>query len=233
MTGQDNEPDFAAWARTWQDDAQQAASAEHIRAYVTKRSRTVRMFMVVDFIIAAVALPVVGYLWWIADNAVERLSMLGLAAITIAAVAFGFWNWSAVVRTAASTTADYVALSSERLRRMRIMHRAGWAVLAAQLAVFTVWTRNRLYGPGIELDAAAERFAWLWLAGFVIVAALSLAWFGRWLARDSARFERLRLELESEAIDQLSAASTSVGDNTRITSAGARATRKPRRPPLR
>lgn len=232
MTAQQNEPDFAAWARTWQDDAQQAASAEHIRDYVTKRSRTVRMFMMVDFTIAAVALPVLGYLWWIADNAIERLSMLGLAAITVFAVAFGFWNWRAVVRAAASTTADYVVVSSERLRRMRVMHRAGWVVLGAQLAVFTVWTRNRLYAPGIEVDPAAERFAWLWLAGFVLVAAASLAWFGRWLNRDCARFERLRLELEAEPPDQLSAASTSVGDNTRITSVGARATRKPRRPPL-
>jgi hypothetical protein len=201
MTAEDNRDDFATWARTWQDDTRAPASDAQIRDYVTRRGGTVRMFMTVDAIIGAVALPVLGYLWWVADNDVERLSMIGLASITVAAVAFGWWNWSAVVRAAAVTTADFIVVSSERLRRMRLVSRAGWAVLAAELVVFCIWTRHRLYGAGVPVDPAAERFAWLWLGGFTIVAAISLLWFGSWLTRDAERFDKLRRELESERPD--------------------------------
>lgn len=158
--------------------------------------------------------------------------MIALASIVIAAVTFSWWNWSGALRAAASTTAEYVLVSAGHLRRLRAAWLLGWAVLAAEVVVFVLWIRNRLYSTGGPVDADAERFAWLWLAGFTIAAAVSLLWFGRWLARDAARLERLRRALDSGAVDQLTAASTSVGNNTPIRSAGASAIRKPRRPPL-
>jgi len=41
-----------------------------------------------------------------------------------------------------------------------------------------------------------ELLAWGWLFGFCSAAAIALAWFGRWITRDAARFEALRRELE-------------------------------------
>lgn len=203
MTTHDDHPDFGRWRRTWQDGsaAPASASADRIRAYVTRRGRLMRAFMITDLAIGAVAAPVIGYLAWAADDAVERFSMLGLALITVAAVAFGRWNWSAVGQETAATTADFVALSVARLQRMRVAFKLGWAVLAAQVVTFAIWIGNGLYrGPG-PIDAGAERFAWTWLAGFALVAALSLLWFGRWLSRDAARFAELRRELEGKGRD--------------------------------
>jgi len=230
MTADDKQPDFSMWAKTWQEDAPPSASAQQIRDYVTKRARLLRLFRFVDLAIGAVALPVIGYLAWFADNDVERISMIGLGSVVVAAIAFGWWNWSAALHAAARSTADYVTVSAEHLRRMRLAWRLGWVILAAEVVVFVIWIRNRLYGAGGAVDPFAERFAWLWLAGFTAIAIVSLIWFGRWLSRDSARLERLRSELDAD--DQLTAASTSVGANTRIKSGGARAIKNPRRPPL-
>ena len=200
MTGNDNDADFAKWSRAWQDDSHPPASADVIRDHVMRRSRLLRAFRYTDLIIGGVALPVVVYLAWVADNDVERMSMTALASIIVAAVAFGWWNWSAALRGAAGTTVDYLAVSADHLRRLRIAWRVGWAVLVAEVVVFVIWIRNRLYAGDGAVDAAAERFAWLWLAGFTAVTILSLIWFGRWLTRDSARLARLRRELESESI---------------------------------
>jgi hypothetical protein len=198
MTAPDSHPDFAKWAQTWQDDTHTPAAAELIRDYVRRRGRLLRLLRFIDVAVGVVALPVVAYLAWVADSDVERMSMIGLASIVIAAAAFGWWNWSAALSAAASTTTDYVAVSAGHLRRMRLAWLLGWAVLAAEVVVFIIWIRNRLYATGGPVDPDVERFAWLWLTGFTMVAAVSLLWFGRWLSRDAARFERLRRELESE-----------------------------------
>ena len=203
MTMDDKHTDLAEWTRAWQADAPQpTATVEIIRDYVRRRSRLVRAFILTDLAIGAVALPILGYLASKAETHVDRWSMIGLATITISAIAFGWWNWSGVPRAATGTTAEYVTVSGERLRRMRIAWRAGWAVLAAEIIVFTIWIRDRLYASGDPTDAA-ERFAWTWLAGFTMVAAISLLWFGRWLTRDADRFRRLRSELQ---LDQPSVA---------------------------
>jgi hypothetical protein len=196
MTMDDKHTDFAEWARAWQGDAPQpTATVEIIRDYVRRRGHLVRAFIFADLAIGAVALPLLGSLAWTAQTHIDRWSMIGLAAITLAAMAFGWWNWSGVRRASTATTANYISVSSERLRRMRIAWRAGWAVLAAELVVFTIWIPDRLYAGGEPSDFS-ERFAWTWLAGFTMAAAISLLWFGRWLTRDADRFERLRTDLE-------------------------------------
>jgi hypothetical protein len=197
----DHHHDFAQWARTWQDSTRETASADTIRDYLSRRRSLVRAFRSADLVVGAVALPVIGYLAWTADTDAGRIAMIGLASITIAAVAFGWWNWSAALRAASVATVGYVAASAEHLRRLRLAWRFSWAVLAGEVVMFVIWIRERLGARNVSVDADAERFAWLWLAGVTLVAAVSLMWFGRWLTRDTERFERLRRELEAEASD--------------------------------
>ena len=195
MNAQD--PNFSAWAEDWQAGAPSAeASADRIRKYVTRRGVIVRSFMAADFVVCAIALPVLGYFAWVADDSVERVAMLGLAAITVAATSFSWWNWRGTVGKAATTTAEYVAISAERLRQLRRGLRIAWIVLSAQVVVFTVWIWNRLYTSATPPDAQVAQFSWAWLAGFTFVAVVSLMWFGRWIARDAERFEALRRQLE-------------------------------------
>ena len=121
--------------------------------------------------------------------------MTSLTLITIATVLFGWWNRRGVLRSRATTMADYVAISTERLRRMRMAWCIGWMVLAAQVAVFTIWLWNRLYAGTTPPSINAERFGWGWLAGMTIAAVVALLCFERWIRRDEKRFEALRREL--------------------------------------
>jgi hypothetical protein len=122
--------------------------------------------------------------------------MLALASITVAAVMLGWWNRRGVLRSSATTIADYVAISAERLRRMRMAWRLGWMVLAAQVFFFTIWIWDRLYSGARTVSPGEARFAWSWLSLFTLLAVGALVMFGRWLRRDAERFDELKRELE-------------------------------------
>jgi hypothetical protein len=147
-------------------------------------------------VIAGAAIPVLVYIAVTTEQDVERLAMLSMITITVAAVVFGWWNRRGVLRSSATTVAEYVAISAERLRRMRAALTIGWLMLAAEVVIFSIWSWNRLYSGPAPPDAGVERFMWLWLAGLTLAAMIGLLYCGRWLTRDTARFESLRRELE-------------------------------------
>jgi len=189
--------DFQQWTKEWQADTpRDVTTEEQIRHYVKRRSGLLWSFAVSDFVIGGIALPVLVYFGMAARSEVERLTMISLASITIVAVGFGWWNWRGVLKSSAASTAEYLAISAERLRRLRMAWRIGWGVLTAEVVVLSIWIWDHLYSGARPHDAGAERFAWNWLAGFTLVAIVALVWFGRWITRDAARFEALRRELE-------------------------------------
>jgi hypothetical protein len=190
--------DFQQWTKEWQAGTpREVATEEQIRHYVKRRSGLLWSFFVADFVIAGIALPVLVYLVVAARSDIERASMFSLVVITVATVGFGWWNWRGVLRSSAATTAEYLAVSAERLRRMRLAWRIGWLVLSAQFAVFTIWIWEQLYSGRLPYNPRAERFAWSMLGGMTIAAVIGLIIFGRWIRRDTNRFEALRRELDS------------------------------------
>ena len=112
------------------------------------------------------------------------------------------------------------------LRRLRLAWRIGWVVLAGEVVVFVIWIWDHLYSGARPHDVGAERFAWGWLAGFTLVAIVSMVWFGRWITRDAERFEA------SAARTRVTRRRASSHRRQRARSPGASDTRKPRRPPL-
>jgi hypothetical protein len=186
------------WAADWQAAPYDIESAEQIRHYVKGRTGFFWSLAVADFVIGGIALPVLVYLGWATDSMVERMSMMGLTSITIATVMFGWWNRRGVLRSSATTTAEYLAISAERLRRLRQAWRIGWVVLAAQVIVFTIWIWDRLYWRAVPAPDGAAQFSWTWLIGFSALAIVGLVSFGRWINRDAARFEALKHELEND-----------------------------------
>jgi hypothetical protein len=194
MTSQDDR-DLKQWTADWQAAPDHADSAGQIRQYVTQRTGLLWSFAVAEYAIGAVALPVLAYLAYVTNSAVERMAMIGLSSVTVAAVIFGWWNRRGVLRSSATTIAEYVAISAERLRRMHMAWRIGWVVLAAEGVVFPIWIWNRLYSGPAAPPAGAERFAWSWFGLFMLLATVGLILFGRWINRDAARFEALRREL--------------------------------------
>jgi hypothetical protein len=192
MTTREDHRAFAEWSREWQTTGTSApAPAAEIRDYVRRRGSVVRSFLVADLAIGAVMLPVLVFLAIRADQPVERVAMLALATITIGAVAFGWWNWRGIISSSAVSVSEYVALSLERLRRMRLAWRFAWVVLASEVIVFTIWIRDQ---------PSAGVFAWAWLIGFSLAAAIGLVVFGRWLRRDAARFDALRRSIVSDQV---------------------------------
>lgn len=189
--------DFQRWARDWQQAGpRDIATEEQIRHYVKRRGDLVWVWLATELAVGGVALPILAYFGWMARSDVERFAMLGLGLMTVAAMCFSWWNWRGALRFSAATTAEYLAISAERLRRLRVAWRVTWVVLAGEVLVLTIWIWDHFYWRTITHDAADETWAWGWLVGFSLAAVLGLIWFGRWLTRDEARFERLRKELE-------------------------------------
>jgi hypothetical protein len=131
-----------------------------------------------------------------ATDLVERWAMALLAVITITAVSVGWWNWRGSLLASAKTTAEFVAVSAERLRRMRQAWRIGWIVLIAEVAVFTVWIWNMLYAGARDHTPFAERFSWGWLAFMSLAAVVFLLRTDRWIRRDEEKFAILKRELD-------------------------------------
>jgi hypothetical protein len=202
MTTPDEHRKFAEWARDWQADApHQATTAGEIRRYVKRRSGLMWSFVITDCVIVSIALPILVYSAVVARDQVEQLTMSSLALITIATAVFSWWNWRGVLRASSSSVADYIEVSRERIRRMRFAARVAWIVLIAELIVFSIWIRNRLYFSGVPTSKSEEFFAWAWLIGFALAFIAGLIAVGRWQARDAVRFEALRQELEGSVDD--------------------------------
>lgn len=184
------------WAADWQAAEPTVESAEQISHYVKKRTGLIWSFLVTDFVIGGIALPILAYVGWMSESDVERFAMMGLASITVAAIGFGWWNWRGVLRSSATSVTEYIAISAERLRRLRMAWRIAWVVLAGEVIVFSVWLWDMFYSGARPHDPGAERFGWTWLGGFTLLAIAGLLYFGRWIRRDAERFEALRRELE-------------------------------------
>jgi predicted transporter len=197
MTTEDD-LELKQWAADWQAAPDDPASADKIRQYVARRGRLLWSFAIADAVVGGIALPVVLYRAFVSRSGVERLAMLGLALITVVAVMFGWWNRRGVLRSSATTMTDFVAISAERLRRMRMAWRAGWFVLIAQVVVFSIWIWDRVHSSTSPLAPGYDTFAWGWLAGFTLLAGFGMAKFGRWVSRDAERFEALKRELERD-----------------------------------
>jgi hypothetical protein len=196
MSRQDDR-DLQQWQQDWQAGQPHGITTEEqIRQYVKRRGGLIRSFVVGDFVIGGIALPVLAYLGLYAHSDVDRIAMFSLGYMTIAVVGFSWWNWRGVLRASAATTAEYVAISAERLRRMRLAWRVALAVLFAEVVILTPWTWSHLYSGARAHGRCAEVFAWAWLSGVTLAAVVALAWCRRWLNRDAERFAELRRELE-------------------------------------
>lgn len=194
MTSRDDR-NLKQWTDDWQAAPYDVESAEQIGHYVKQRTGLLWSFAIADFVIGGLAVPVLVYRGVTSPSGAERFAMWSLAWITVAAIIFGWWNRRGVLRARATTVAEYVAISAERLRRMRLALRIGWFLLVAQDIAFSFWIWNRVYSGAQAFSIDAERFAWSWLAGMTIAAVIGMLYFGRWIRRDEERFEALRREL--------------------------------------
>jgi hypothetical protein len=191
----DNDPELKEWTSDWQA-GEPESSADALRLYAQGRRGFMWTWVMIELTIGGIAVPLLGYMGWMATDQVERWAMYLLVLITVAAMCTGWWNWRGSLLASARTTAEYVAVSTERLRRMRQAWRIGWVMLAAQTAVFSVWIWNLLYAGPAAPTLFSERFAWAWLAFMSLSAVAFLMWMDRWIRRDEEKFASLKRELD-------------------------------------
>jgi hypothetical protein len=191
-----SEIDLQALAADWQAPEAPASPAERIREHVRRRGRMFTMWAAVEVVIGTVFLTFLGHRAVTHPDPIEKLAMGLLAAITAAAMAFGLWNWRGTLGSSAEDTRTFVALSAERSRRLARAVRAGWVLLAAQVAVFVPWVSHRLYGDGRPPSSEIELFAWGYLTVITALAVVFLLALQSWSRRDAAAFDEIRRELD-------------------------------------
>lgn len=191
----DNDPELKEWASDWQTGHEQATPGDAVRQYTRRRGRFLAAWMVSEIGIGGIALPLLAYVGWAATDSAERLALTAFTSLTIGTMWFSAGSWSGVIDSSARTTTEFVALSVRRLHHMRQAWQIGWGLLATEVIVFSIWIWNHFLGGGSHTEAA-ERFAWGWLAGVTAIAVVYLIASGRGIAREAARFESLRRDLE-------------------------------------
>lgn len=192
----DKDPELKEWASDWQAGHVQAAPGDAVRQYTRRRGRFLAAWMFSEFVIGGIGLPLLASIGWAATDSAERLAMTALVSATIGTMWFSAGSWSAAIDSSARTTTEFVVLSVRRLHHMRQAWQIGWGLLATEVIVFAIWSWNHFSGGGRSHTEAAERFAWGWLAGVTAIAVVFLIASGRGIARDAARFESLRRDLE-------------------------------------
>lgn len=176
------------WIDDWHAAGPAAPSVEAIAIRVRKRTRTMKLWLTSEAVVATVALAFLSYRAIIDPDPFEKLAMALLGLIAVSGLAVSWWLWRGMWRASAETTSAFLALQIARAGRLRRYLLIGWAILAAEVAVFVPWIGHRLYGRGTLADPSVEWFAWSFLTTWVLIAVVGLLAAMRW-----ARHEREQL----------------------------------------
>ncbi|MFN0178210.1 MAG: hypothetical protein ACKVZ0_05385 [Gemmatimonadales bacterium] len=177
----------AGWtelARTWigGDDAGTSAEAA-IRRSVDRQSIQMRLVVVGEVLITAATLAVV---WWVlaTEREVVRLGwVLGAVLHTAVIWAFVMWNRRGIWGPLSQSTAEYLRLAKERLRRQRQCGDFALGLIGVELLALFLWSINAAAGAGPRLGIA--------LVPPGAVSGIAIWWAVRYRARAIDRLERL------------------------------------------
>lgn len=196
MTGSDLE--LRDWMNAWQaaEDAPEPAAREALLRQVKRRTLGLALLAASEAALTAGTLALLAWLVRRSPYAVDWALAAGLAFLALGALAFTVWNRRGVWRAPAETTAALLAFSLARARRRQRGLRAGWWLLAAELALFVPWIWLRLVEATGAPPAGAD-LAWSYgfLAFWIGGAAAILAALVRWTRREVRHLEALRREL--------------------------------------
>jgi hypothetical protein len=183
MNGRD--VDWTAWTSDWRDIDSTSASSSLARR-VRSRGRLLRAWAIAEAVLVVVAVAALAAVAVTTASLVDRVAMLALAVVCMAAGAFAWWNWRDVWHPHAESVRAFVEISVLRCRRLRRAIAAGWWLLVVEIACFVPW---------LALRPQAGR-----LRGFVLLSVLAAAGMAllvsmRWWVR---REERAIAPLEDE-----------------------------------
>lgn len=192
--------ELQTWMADWQAVAPASGPAEQIRRHARSRNRMATLWVASEWGIGLGALVFLVHRILTQGDPMEQVAMGLLALVTASALGFTWWNWYGALGSQGESTRTYVTLSIERTRRFARAVRAGWVLLAVELAIFTPWVAYRLYSQDPVASPSRQAFGWAWLAGMTALGAAGLVALERWTAREARQLERLRTELEDDAV---------------------------------
>ena len=195
------EQDLREWMDDWLSDAGTSTpivAAEEIRNHVRRRERVLALWAAADAVMGLAFLTFLVRRAITDPDPVEKLAMGLLVAIVVAVLGFAWWNWRSGLRASAESTSAFLAIALDRSRRLRLSIRAGWVVLAAEVAVFAPWIWYHLHEEGSAPTVERAAAAWGFLAGMVGLGAIALLLVRAWAHRDARRIEGLRREIEGD-----------------------------------
>jgi hypothetical protein len=112
-----------------------------------------------------------------------------------AIAAFEVYNWRGTLGASAGTTSAHLSLALDRSRRLQKGLRAGWPLLASEVAVLAPWIWYQLHGNGATPTIGQSLFGWGLLISLTGAGGLALILLQRRARRDAASLESLRWEI--------------------------------------
>jgi len=189
------DPELASWMEDWQSGGSEPAAEEReaIRRRVKRRTRGLILLAAGELVFSA---GVLAFLLGFAlrhPHPADRLTMAGLALITLSALGFAAWNRRGLWKARAETTAAFLDLSLVRCRRRQQSLRFAWGMLAVEAALFVPWIWHRLHLDRSTPPSPAEYLgAYGFLAAVCAVTAVVLVGLERWTRRELRQLEAMR-----------------------------------------
>jgi hypothetical protein len=175
------DPDIDRWAAGWRDSVPPVADLARL---ARRERRVIRLWIAMDWVVAAGLLAFAAWLWFDDGSPAMRFAAGGIAALTVAALAFVTHNWRGSLAADRASAADFLAQARRRSRARLRYVRFGWWVLVADLIVIAgaASIEVREHGPERMLPMLATA------ALATGAAAAALAW---WERREKRRARHL------------------------------------------
>ncbi len=195
-TGQDTE--LRTWMEEWQAEADTPLDLrETILRRVRRQSFYQKAWAIGE---AAVAMLMTAFLVWVGattPHAADVVVVVAFLLLQAWAVAYGYRVRRGLWRPKDESAAAFIDLSLRRCEQRLKLVRAGYFVLAIEVAVFLpwIWIRTRPDGTPPASLLATRPGAYAYLGVFVVAALAALVYVGRRTRRDLDALHDLKRSL--------------------------------------
>lgn len=200
----EGDPELQAWKAAWQAPEQESPGGtgtlpEALRRQVRRRSLALRWMTTGEAVFTLLAVVLLGSLARSLGTPLDFFTLTAFALLAAGAFGFSLWNRWGLWRPSAESTLAYLDLALLRCRRRRRGLRAGWVLLALEVALYVPWIAHRLAlnagHPGRGFSPLASYGL---LAGAAGLTAAILAALGVRTRREQAALEELRRGMVEE-----------------------------------
>lgn len=196
-----HDEELEGWRSAWRADegVRTAIDPEAVRRDARRKGRRLVLLTISETLLAVAGLVALGVVGWRSRDRADAVATGALGILVLFHSGLALFHRRGILGTpSAETTRALLDLAIVRGERRLREVRAGWALLAIEIAVFVPWIWHRLTADGPP-DAATFAGSYGFLATLVAAAAVFLGWLKRRTERDLSASRRLRRQLDSAA----------------------------------